>query len=75
MCSVSAVHDYFGQRPSVPWTPDTFRDYQEIVRRLDALDRKLGEPACDDPAKAAWMREVEARLKALEARPAPEASL
>jgi len=66
MCSVSVIHDYFQQRPAIKWDRDTLTEYQEIVRRLDALDKKLGEPPCDDPSKAAWMREVEKRLSLLE---------
>lgn len=43
-----------------------FNEFKEIIRRLDDLDEKLGQPDCHDPAKAAWMREVEARLEKLE---------
>lgn len=67
MCAVSAIHDYY--RTNVPidqWTVSRFNEYKDIVRRLDELDKKLSQPDCDDPAKAAWMREVEARLKVLE---------
>lgn len=66
MCATSAIYDYFGTRPQIGWTRDTFSDFQEIIKRLERLDAKLGEPDCDDPRKAAWMREVEARLTALE---------
>ncbi len=67
MCSVSAVHDYF--RTNVPmqqWTRPVFNEYQDIIDRLAALDEKLDQHDCEDPSKAAWMREVEARLQALE---------
>lgn len=67
MCSVSVVHDYMRTHvPQTQWTRDTFNEYQEIIRRLDVLDQKLHQPDCEDPAKAAWMREVEARLTELE---------
>lgn len=69
MCAVSAVHDYY--RLNVPvndWTRPMFTEYQEIIRRLDLLDKKLDQPDCEEPAKAAWMTEVEDRLKRLEAR-------
>lgn len=66
MCAVSAVHDYFRLRPDTPWTQDTFSEYQEIIRRLGDLDRKLDQPDCDDPAKSEWMKDVELRLRELE---------
>ncbi len=43
-------------------------EFKEILRRLEALDEKLGQPDCEDPAKAAWMRGVEDRLAMLEAQ-------
>lgn len=66
MCMVSAVMDYGKQIPQHQWTLGTFADYQEVLRRLEALDKKLDQPDCHGPAKALWMKEVEARLSALE---------
>lgn len=68
MCVVSATHDYMRQRvPIRDWTRPAFDDYQEIIKRLEKLDKKLGQPDCVDPAKAEWMKEVEKRLAELEA--------
>ncbi len=67
MCAVSVIHDYM--RVNVPpeqWTRPLFSEYQEIIRRIEQLDTKLSQPDCPDPAKAAWMRDVEERLMALE---------
>lgn len=67
MCAVSNVLDYGRVNiPQTQWTRDTFSEYQEIIRRLSALDKKLNQPDCEDPAKATWMREVEDRLAKLE---------
>jgi hypothetical protein len=68
MCSVSVVQDYM-RREVAPnqWTRPMFNEYKEILKRLEALDERLGQADCEDPAKATWMREVEDRLKALEA--------
>lgn len=81
MCAVSVVQDYFRERtiqpqpfnqwpptpaPAINWQPDTWKLYKEILEKLTELDRKTGQPDCEDPAKAAWMREVEKRLAALE---------
>lgn len=67
MCAVSATMDYF--RTTVPvqqWTRPAFDEAKEILRRLEELDKKLDQADCHDPAKAAWMREVEERLQRLE---------
>jgi hypothetical protein len=67
MCWVSYVHDY--SRTNIPiesWTVPAFNEYKEIIRRLEKLDEKMGQPDCEDPGKAAWMREVEERLASLE---------
>ena len=68
MCVVSVTHDYMRTHiPLQQWTRPMFSEYQEIIRRLTELDKKLNQPDCEDPAKAAWMQEVEERLEALEA--------
>lgn len=67
MCSVSAVHDYMRtQVPAGTWTRPQFDEYKEIIRRLDALDTKLGQPECDNEDKTKWMLEVEKRLDEME---------
>jgi len=72
MCAVSGILDYGRQNiPLTNWTRDTFAEYKEIIRRLEELDRKMGEPNCERPGKRAWMKKVEERLAKLEAdRPA-----
>ena len=68
MCVVSVVQQWSGtQVPQENWTRPIFNEYQEIIKKLEELDRKLGFGNCEDPAKAAWMKSVEERLKALEA--------
>lgn len=68
MCVVSVVQDYFKNQPPSIWNQSTFDEYKEIIRRLGELDKKLDQKDCEDPAKAAWMKEVEERLKTLESR-------
>lgn len=69
MCTVSVVSDYVRERvPLQRWTPQIFGEYREIIRRLTILDEKLGQPHCEDPAKVAWMKQVEERLAALEGK-------
>lgn len=68
MCMVSVIYDYGRTVPQAQWTWPAFSEYQEIIRRLEALDKKLGEPDCHDPAKGDWMKAIEERLKKLEAK-------
>ena len=85
MCSVSVIYDYFRDRtfpqpwpnpvPTGPglapidWTPETLKLLKEIIAQLEVLDAKTGQPNCEDPAKAKWMRDVERRLSRLEDAP------
>jgi len=81
MCAISVIQDYYRQRtapwppfnptpmPSLPpidWTPETWKLLKEVLAKLEALDAKTGQPHCEDPSKAAWMRDVERRLAILE---------
>lgn len=67
MCSVSVINEYWRDNTEPhQWTRPMFDEYKEIIRRLEELDTKLGQPDCYDPAKAAWMREIEERLDKLE---------
>lgn len=73
MCSTSAIMDYGRQNvPLQQWTRPAFTEFQEILRRLEKLDAALNQPDCEDPAKGAWMKAVEERLDAIEAREARE---
>jgi len=63
---VSAVLDYGKTIPMQQWTYPAWNQFTEILRRIEELDAKLDQPDCEDPAKAAWMREVEERLRRLE---------
>jgi len=67
MCAVSVIHDYMRTNTTPEtWTRPAFNEFQEVIRRLDDLDKKLGQPDCHDPQKAAWMEEVEHRLQKIE---------
>ena len=66
MCMVSVVSVAGSNVPLTDWTRPAFSEYQEILKRIEALDAKLGQPDCVDPAKEAWMKQVEERLSALE---------
>lgn len=71
MCSVSAVSDYymqtwpqrFQQNPT-PWQsdPEVRRLLLEVVNRLDAIDKRLGDIECHDAAKEAFLRDIGANI-------------
>jgi len=44
------------------WTRDTVQDLTEVMRLLDALDKKLEQPVCVDPSKAKYLEELQARF-------------
>lgn len=71
MCMVSMILDTARQVPMQQWTPPLWADLREVIRRLDEIDRKLGQPDCHDPEKAKWMQTVERRLKRLEGKRRP----
>lgn len=67
MCSVSVVYDYFRQHTNPEqWDHYSFDLLKQVIDKLNILDDKLDQHDCEDPAKAAWMREVEERLAKLE---------
>lgn len=51
---------------TLPWDRAALDDLKDIIKRLDALDKKLGLAECEDPKKAEWMKGIEERLAALE---------
>lgn len=72
MCTTSAILDYGRLRiPDYYWTWPYWSEYQEILRRLDHLDRHLHQPDCTDPHKGEWMQTVEERLRRVEGDPPP----
>lgn len=67
MCMVSIINDYGHLRVQLQqWTHQTWSEYQEILRRLADLDRKLGEPNCETADKLEWQKSIEERLSKLE---------
>ena len=67
MCAVSSTYDYFRQNvPVEQWTIPAWKQFQDIIERLDKLDETLNQKDCFDPEKAKWTNEVEERLKKLE---------
>jgi tetrahydromethanopterin S-methyltransferase subunit G len=66
MCAVSAVYDAMKTVPLEQWTWPTFNEMKEILDKLNEIDRKLGQPDCEDPSKADILKTIEDRLRKLE---------
>ncbi len=71
MCSVSAITPVMQQQwPSIQTLP--FQDLvsiRDVLNKLDALDKKLGAPACkEDAPKDAFIQELADRISVLEKR-------
>lgn len=79
MCAVSMVTDYyqhmfpqsFPLNPA-PWQSDPAVAQQllEVLRRLDAIDKRLNDRECLDEAKARFIKDLEAAAAALKTPPA-----
>ena len=65
MCTYSMVHDWAQTIPLDTWTRPLFSEYQELIRRLEEIDKKLNLPECN-PNKGEFIKEIEKRLDRLE---------
>ena len=69
MCMVSLMVEQAPQQWGQPstWPHQTIVDVAEILRKLEAIDKKLGAPDCVDAKKEKFLRELDERLERLEA--------
>ncbi len=68
MCSVSAVSDYYMRQWPInnPQTPnvmkvvddETKQMIRDVMKRLDQIDKRLGDVECLDAQKAKWLEEL-----------------
>lgn len=70
MCVMSMVTTGMGQQWPSPdyWSRPDLQEIADILKRLDAIDKKLGAPNCVEPAKEEFLKGLDERLKALEAK-------
>lgn len=69
MCAVSAVIGTLPQfSPIEMWPLQPLQDLSEVIRRLDAIDKKMGAKDCHEPTKVGVLRKIEDRLADLERR-------
>lgn len=68
MCVVSFVYELAQTAPQVWWTAPKLDEYREIMKHLEDIDRKLGQPDCGVKHREEFERRIEERLKKLEDR-------
>jgi|HubBroStandDraft_4_1064222.scaffolds.fasta_scaffold04643_1 hypothetical protein len=69
MCFVSVVTASIPNQYLAPisqWDFQTVNDFQEVIKRLDAIDKRLGARDCVDPVKEKFFEELAARVAVLE---------
>jgi len=68
---VSVIMQYGQRTPAFQYTPERFNTLLDVAERAKLFDQANGEPHCEDPAKAAWLKEtlerIEKRLTDIEA--------
>lgn len=67
MCTYSMVHDWAQQIPPQHWNRPMLNEYQELIRRLEEIDKKLNLPNCN-PNKGEFLKAIEERLDRIERR-------
>lgn len=72
MCASSVISDYYTSQFSLqvpsnptPWQSDPAVAQQllEVLKRLDKLDKRLGDIECKNAEKAAFIKALEAAAK------------
>lgn len=79
MCMVSVVLGYGQQVPFWQYDPARFNTLLDVAEKAKQYDAENGEPHCEDPSKAEWLRAVldqlariDQRLTAIEAAQAAQ---
>lgn len=73
MCVVSMVHDYYNDRlrnpqplpPYQHWDLTAVQLLQDAIKKLEELDKRLGDRECKLDKKTKWLRDLEERLTKL----------
>jgi len=63
MCIISRLYDWGNELSPDNWDPSSLKDFKDLIEKAKELDTKLGQPDCEDPSKADWMKQMEERFK------------
>jgi hypothetical protein len=70
MCFVSLVLSGGMELPDNDWTPTGLEKFQKIVEEAKEFDKQTGQPDCEVDEKLEWLKDLEARMRKLEAKQA-----
>ena len=68
------VIDHLPPQPTPQPDPDLlekFKKFMELVEKAKIFDRETGQPDCEDPDKARWLKSLEDRIAELERKLQP----
>lgn len=68
MCTVSMILDYGQRTPVDQYDLRHFKDLMDLLERGKEYDKKRGEPDCEDPLKAEFLKQIIERLERIEKR-------
>lgn len=72
MCTYSVIADYGRNRyPLDYWNQQNWPYFKDLLNQAEKTDKATGQPDCEDPAKTAWINQVEDRLRRLEQQSEP----
>ncbi len=78
MCIMSMVFDHYNPMPDDFWSRQKVDEFREAADMAKLLDKMMLKPDCEDPEKAKLVervKELEAKLKAIELEQLAEAVL
>lgn len=76
MCVTSVIHDYGKESwDRRPWAPTAIEKYHDLIDAAQEFDEVAGEPDCEDPKKAEFLKELEDRVGQVERKVSGEVSM
>jgi len=66
MCVYSMVSDYGRNMNPGNWNPNSFDAFKQLLDEARKFDEAAGEPDCEDPSKAEFLKELEERFADME---------
>lgn len=71
MCAVSAIYNYYHNKPLHDWSWTVYIDYAKLVEAMKEYDKQTGQPDCEKPEVAEHSKVIEQYLTE-NAGPKPE---
>lgn len=68
MCVLSAVLDYGMDKPDSYWDQKRVQEFIDLTEQAKDFDEKNDEPDCELDYKMQWLKDLEERVRKLEAQ-------